>query len=158
MPVTHGVAGSSPVQTAKEKNISFLIFCESEIYLTYNQYLGLVVQLVRIHACHAWGRGFESRPDRKIKQHYGIEWLLCPVSRTKGLRVESVRILECHAWARAFVSRTDRMINQPFGFEGLLCPVPRANGLVVQLVRIHACHAWGRGFESRPDRKILAKN
>jgi hypothetical protein len=21
--------------------------------------------LVRIHACHAWGRGFESRPDRK---------------------------------------------------------------------------------------------
>ncbi|MBP1613460.1 MAG: hypothetical protein H6Q13_908 [Bacteroidetes bacterium] len=28
-------------------------------------YLGLVVQLVRIHACHAWGRGFESRPDRQ---------------------------------------------------------------------------------------------
>ena len=28
--------------------------------------LGLVVQLVRIHACHAWGRGFESRPDRNI--------------------------------------------------------------------------------------------
>ncbi len=27
---------------------------------------GLVVQLVRIHACHAWGRGFESRPDRNI--------------------------------------------------------------------------------------------
>ena len=25
---------------------------------------GLVVQLVRIHACHAWGREFESRPDR----------------------------------------------------------------------------------------------
>ena len=22
--------------------------------------------MVRIHACHAWGRGFESRPDRKI--------------------------------------------------------------------------------------------
>ena len=27
--------------------------------------LGSVVQLVRIHACHAWGRGFESRPDRQ---------------------------------------------------------------------------------------------
>jgi hypothetical protein len=26
--------------------------------------IGLVVQLVRIHACHAWGRGFESRPVR----------------------------------------------------------------------------------------------
>ena len=28
---------------------------------------GVVVQLVRIHACHAWGRGFESRPYRKRK-------------------------------------------------------------------------------------------
>ena len=27
--------------------------------------IGPVVQLVRIHACHAWGREFESRPDRK---------------------------------------------------------------------------------------------
>ena len=27
--------------------------------------IGAVVQLVRIHACHAWGREFESRPDRK---------------------------------------------------------------------------------------------
>ena len=26
---------------------------------------GAVVQLVRIQACHAWGRGFESRPHRK---------------------------------------------------------------------------------------------
>ena len=26
--------------------------------------IGAVVQLVRIHACHAWGRGFESRPHR----------------------------------------------------------------------------------------------
>ncbi len=29
---------------------------------------GLVVQLVRIHACHAWGRGFESRPDREKQE------------------------------------------------------------------------------------------
>ncbi len=26
---------------------------------------GPVVQSVRIHACHAWGREFESRPDRR---------------------------------------------------------------------------------------------
>ena len=29
---------------------------------------GAVVQLVRIHACHAWGREFESRPDRQQKR------------------------------------------------------------------------------------------
>ena len=28
---------------------------------------GAVVQLVRIHACHAWGRGFESRPHRRTR-------------------------------------------------------------------------------------------
>ncbi len=34
-------------------------------------YHGLVVQLVRIHACHAWGREFESRPDRKKLRKIG---------------------------------------------------------------------------------------
>ncbi len=27
---------------------------------------GALVQLVRIHACHAWGHGFESRTHRDI--------------------------------------------------------------------------------------------
>ena len=29
---------------------------------------GVLVQLVRIHACHAWGHGFESRTHRKAAQ------------------------------------------------------------------------------------------
>ena len=29
---------------------------------------GALVQLVRIHACHAWGHGFESRTHRKEKE------------------------------------------------------------------------------------------
>ena len=30
------------------------------------KWIGALVQLVRIHACHAWGHGFESRTHRKI--------------------------------------------------------------------------------------------
>ena len=33
--------------------------------------IGSVVQLVRIRACHACGRGFESRPDRKKPPIWG---------------------------------------------------------------------------------------
>ena len=46
MTVNHWVPGSSPGSGA---------------------ILGLVVQLVRITACHAVGHGFESRPDRQIR-------------------------------------------------------------------------------------------
>ena len=34
---------------------------------------GAVVQLVRIHACHAWGREFESRPHRSGERKWAIK-------------------------------------------------------------------------------------
>ena len=41
-----------------KKSSTFALAFEKEV-------IGAVVQLVRIHACHAWGREFESRPHRK---------------------------------------------------------------------------------------------
>ena len=32
--------------------------------------IGALVQLVRIHACHAWGHGFESRTHREKKSWF----------------------------------------------------------------------------------------
>ena len=37
---------------------------------------GVLVQLVRIHACHAWGHGFESRTHRTFNNLGTLtEWL-----------------------------------------------------------------------------------
>ena len=52
LPYKQGVTGSSPVSP------TIYILC------------GLVVQLVRMPACHAGGRGFESLPGRQLNIHY----------------------------------------------------------------------------------------
>ena len=88
---------------------------------------GAVVQSVRIPACHAGGRGFESRPLRQF-------WAASLSSRGLG--------------HRPFTAVTGVRI--PLG-------TPKVErGAVVQSVRIPACHAGGRGFESRPLRQPLS--
>ncbi len=52
------------------------MFADSEISYTFASAIeresnktkntGALVQLVRIHACHAWGHGFESRTHRQF--------------------------------------------------------------------------------------------
>ena len=61
--------------------------------------IGALVQLVRIHACHAWGHGFESRTYRQQKNKQ---------LEITGALVQLVRIHACHAWGHGFESRTHR--------------------------------------------------
>ncbi len=88
---------------------------------------GVLVQLVRMPACHAGGHEFESRTHR-----FHIA--------TNGALVQLVRMPACHAGGHEFESRTHR-----FHIA--------TNGALVQLVRMPACHAGGHEFESRTHRK-----
>ena len=87
MPVTHGVTGSSPVRTA--------------IFLWVNT--GALVQLVRIHACHAWGHGFESRTHR--------------------LFAKIAQLVE-HDLAKVGVAGSSPVFRSPLGISNVLVPCP----------------------------------
>ena len=45
--------------------LKIVVYFQKECIFALAKCNGLVVQLVRIPACHAGGREFESRPDRK---------------------------------------------------------------------------------------------
>ena len=53
--------------------------------IAFEKAIGALVQLVRIHACHAWGHGFESRTHRKekkrvLKRHASeLFWFMCHI-------------------------------------------------------------------------------
>ncbi len=70
LPYKQGVIGSSPiVPTILE--IFIKSFYEYIINKTSKKlHFGLVVQLVRMPACHAGGRGFEPHPGRQLNKKY----------------------------------------------------------------------------------------
>ena len=55
-----------------------------EILLGIREYEidGGVVQLVRIHACHAWGREFEPRRSRQLKKRSQEAAFFCMARKT----------------------------------------------------------------------------
>ena len=67
---------------------------------------GVLAQLVRALACHARGRGFESRTSRHSSSHEKPD--LFGLFLTNGVLAQLVRALACHARGRGFESRTSR--------------------------------------------------
>ncbi len=61
--------------------------------------IGVVVQLVRIHACHAWGRGFESRPHRReqLKRLLFLFYLLTDINMNEIEKIRSGQLAHMKA-------------------------------------------------------------
>ena len=54
---------------------------------------GALVQLVRIHACHAWGHGFESRTHRESSDSLQNRFIASQ-GKNQGFKKRFIRYLE----------------------------------------------------------------
>ena len=72
------------------------------LYLCTRKQQGALVQLVRIHACHAWGHGFESRTHRKSFSKRGrlaqLVQSVCLTSRGSAVRIRQRPLIDKYFW------------------------------------------------------------
>ena len=107
-----------PLKMRLTKENSEESFDNSFYYPTFasqkqDKLIGALVQLVRIHACHAWGHGFESRTHRKEPKRF---LFFVRNTLTRDPRVRVVRPKRAHQATQSSPVRTARNQNGSFFF------------------------------------------
>ena len=60
--------------------------------------IGAVVQLVRISACHAGGRGFESRPHRRSLEKSRLLFFVITITSYPVVSIYAYKMLPLHSF------------------------------------------------------------
>ena len=91
-----------------EENFDNSFYCSTFATQKQNNLIGALVQLVRIHACHAWGHGFESRTHRKEPD--GSFFCVYTLTRDRGQGCSP----KAHQATQSSPVRTARNLMVPF--------------------------------------------
>ena len=139
LPYKQRVTGSSPVTPTTDCLRLLWSLKQYKSQVTDDLFCGLVVQLVRMPACHAGGRRFEPVPGRQLLKSAGSEKDKCMYAKDFSLMTRRRRSEERNV--RWYLSTAATESNTARSEKG-------KHGGYRQVVKTQGCGSCIRGFES----------